>query len=116
MPKRPRYDEGMKRLSLLMIALCFGLGDFPANADEPTRIAAELLPKSLQMSWQINKPQLGKFGKCAAAFDSRTEDAKMAFACSIYVKLSAVAERKAIQHCDEQRQARGIKAPCQLVH
>jgi len=39
----------------------------------------------------------------------------MAFACSIYVKLSAVAQRKAIQHCDEQREARHIKAPCQLI-
>jgi hypothetical protein len=40
----------------------------------------------------------------------------MAFGCSIYVKLSAVAERKAVQHCDEQRRARGIKAPCLIVH
>ena len=99
-----------------MIALYFGLGQFPVNAEEQTRIAAGLLPKSLQLSWQINKPQLGKFGQCAAAFDSRTEDAKMAFGCSIYVKLSAVAERKAVQHCDEQRRARDIKAPCLIVH
>jgi hypothetical protein len=72
-------------------------------------------PNSLQLSWQANKPSLGKFGQCAAAFDSKTDDAKMAFACSVYVKLTAVAERKAIQHCDEQRVARQIKAPCQLV-
>ena len=78
-------------------------------------IAPELLPNSLQLSWQANKPSLGKFGQCAAAFDSKTDDAKMAFACSVYVKLTAVAERKAIQHCDEQRVARQIKAPCQLV-
>lgn len=78
-------------------------------------IAPELLPSSLQLSWQANKPSLGKFGQCAAAFDSKTDDAKMAFACSVYVKLTAVAERKAIQYCDEQRVARQIKAPCQLV-
>lgn len=78
-------------------------------------IAPELLPNSLQLSWQANKPSLGKFGQCAAAFDSKTDDAKMAFACSVYVKLTAVAERKAIQHCDEQRVVRQIKAPCQLV-
>ncbi|MCX7262397.1 MAG: hypothetical protein NTX67_06445 [Burkholderiales bacterium] len=58
---------------------------------------------------------MGKFGQCAAAFDSKTDDSKMAFACSIYVKLTAVAERKAIQHCDEQREARRIKSPCQLI-
>jgi hypothetical protein len=88
----------------------------PARATEEFKhIPAELLPSSLQMSWQVNKPQLGKFGHCAAAFDSRTDDAKMAFACSIYVKLKAVAQRKAIQHCDEQRETRHIKAPCQLI-
>lgn len=93
-------------------------GGIPAvvNAtEEHQRIAAELLPMSLQTSWNANKPHLGKFGHCAAAFDSRTDDGKMAFACSIYVKLSAVAQRKAIQHCEEQREARHIKAPCQLI-
>jgi hypothetical protein len=89
---------------------------FSALAEDVRKhIAPELLPNSLQLSWQANKPSLGKFGQCAAAFDSKTEDAKMAFACSVYVKLTAVAERKAIQHCDEQRVARQIKAPCQLV-
>ena len=88
----------------------------PASANEEFKhIAAEMLPSSLQTSWQVNKPQLGKFGHCAADFDSRTDDAKMAFACSIYVKLKAVAQRKAIQHCDEQRETRHIKAPCQLI-
>ena len=84
-------------------------------AEEHQRIAVELLPMSLQTSWNANKPHLGKFGHCAAAFDSRSEEGKMAFACSIYVKLSAVAQRNAIQHCDEQRVARHIKAPCQLI-
>jgi len=89
---------------------------FSSLAEEGRKhIAPELLPNSLQLSWQANKPSLGKFGQCAAAFDSKTDDAKMAFACSVYVKLTAVAERKAIQHCDEQRVARQIKAPCQLV-
>jgi hypothetical protein len=89
---------------------------FSALAEDVRKhIAPELLPNSLQLSWQANKPSLGKFGQCAAAFDSKTDDAKMAFACSVYVKLTAVAERKAIQHCDEQRVTRQIKAPCQLV-
>ena len=89
---------------------------FSALAEDVRKhIAPELLPNSLQLSWQANKPSLGKFGQCAAAFDSKTDDSKMAFACSIYVKLTAVAERKAIQHCDEERVARQIKAPCQLV-
>ena len=104
-------------LKLLTLWLaCLSLLPIPALAEEEHKhIAPEMLPHSLQLSWQANKPSLGKFGQCAAAFDSRTDDAKMAFACSVYVKLSAVAERKAIQHCDEQRETRHIKAPCQLV-
>ena len=95
---------------------CLSLLPLSALAEEGRKyIAPELLPNSLQLSWQANKPSLGKFGQCAAAFDSKTDDAKMAFACSVYVKLNAVAERKAIQHCDEQRVTRGIKASCQLV-
>ena len=101
---------------LTLCLACLSLLPFLALAEEGHKhIAPELLPNSLQLSWQANKPSLGKFGQCAAAFDSRTDDAKMAFACSVYVKLTAVAERKAIQHCDEQRVARQIKAPCQLV-
>ena len=106
-------------LGLKLFSVCVGflsLSPFLAIAEEGRKhIAPELLPHSLQISWQANKPSLGKFGQCAAAFDSKTDDAKMAFACSVYVKLTAVAERKAIQHCDEQRVARHIKAPCQLV-
>lgn len=103
----------MNFTKVLILSVCGLIAQ--AQAEEHKHIAADLLPPSLQTSWQVNKPQLGKFGHCAAAFDSRSDDSKMAFACSIYVKLSAVAERKAIEHCDEQRQARHIKAPCQLV-
>ncbi len=80
-------------------------------------IAPEFLPNSHLLSWQVNKLCLGRLGKFAAAFDSKTDDTKMAFAfaCSIYVKLTAVVERKVSQHCDEHREARRIKAPCQLV-
>jgi hypothetical protein len=99
----------------MMVLLTLGIASHANTSEEHSVIAAELLPVSLQTSWQVNKPQLGKFGHCAAAFDSRTDDNKMAFACSIYVKLDAVAQRKAIQHCDEQRVLRNIKSACQLI-
>jgi hypothetical protein len=106
----------MLRKFLIAMSLLLLGAVFQVNATEDhSVISAELLPTSLQTSWQVNQPQLGKFGHCATAFDSRTDDSKMAFACSIYVKLAAVAQRKAIQHCDEQRAARNIKAPCQLI-
>jgi len=105
---------GLKLFSV-WVSLLFLLPPSALAEEGRKHIAPELLPNSLQFSWQANKPNLGKFGQCAAAFDSKTDAAKMAFACSVYVKLSAVAERKAIQHCDEQRETRHIKAPCQLV-
>ena len=105
---------GLKLFSV-WVGLLFLLPLAGLAEERRKHIAPELLPNSLQLSWQANKPSLGKFGQCAAAFDSKTDDAKMAFACSVYVKLASVAERKAIQHCDEQRETRRIKAPCQLV-
>jgi hypothetical protein len=105
----------LRKIWSLTLLMMLSLTSQANPADAHSLISSELLPMSLQTSWQVNKPQLGKFGHCAAAFDSRTDDNKMAFACSIYVKLDAVAQRKAIQHCDEQRVARNIKAPCQLI-
>jgi hypothetical protein len=40
---------------------------------------------------------------------------KMVFTCSIYVKMPAVAERKAMERCEQMRTGRGIKAPCRVV-
>jgi hypothetical protein len=108
-------NKMQQRTTWMALLACMCLPVKVGATDVHPHIAANLLPMSLQVSWNSNKPQLGKFGQCAAAFDSRTDDGKMAFACSIYVKLSAVAQRKAIQHCDEQREARHIKAPCQLI-
>lgn len=106
----------VRKMSWMLSILALNVSFHAIASEEHKHISAELLPASLQTSWQVNKPQLGKLGHCAAAFDSRTDDSKMAFACSIYVKLEAVAARKAIQHCDEQRAARNIKAPCQLIN
>ena len=105
----------LRKILFTLPLMLLGLASQVGATEDHSVISAELLPTSLQTSWQVNKPQLGKFGHCAAAFDSRTDDSKMAFACSIYVKLESVAQRKAIQHCDEQRAARNIKAPCQLI-
>jgi hypothetical protein len=99
------------------ISICWVLAWAPltALAEGHPHIAAELLPASLQYSWQQNKPDLGQFGRCAAAFDSKSDPSKMVFSCAVYVKLSSVAQRNAIKHCEEKKLERGIKAPCQLV-
>jgi hypothetical protein len=40
---------------------------------------------------------------------------KMIFTCSIYVKMSAVAERKAMERCEQMKLKRNIKGPCKVI-
>ena len=106
----------MHRLKYLVFALTWmGVAALAKPIGPYPFMHVSELPDSLRSVWKELKPEMNEMSHCAAAFDSRTDDSKMAFACSIYVKLSAVAQRKAIQHCDEQREARHIKAPCQLI-
>jgi hypothetical protein len=39
----------------------------------------------------------------------------MIFTCSIYVKMSAVAERKAMERCEQMKEQRHIKGPCKVI-
>jgi hypothetical protein len=73
------------------------------------------LPQPLLEQYAKNKPDLGKNGHCAAAFDSRTDGLKMAMSCSIYVRLSAQGERLAVSLCNERAKLLKVKAPCALI-
>jgi hypothetical protein len=73
------------------------------------------LPSPLQEAFRNEKPHLGDIGRCATSFDSSMDQEKMVFTCSIYVKMSAVAERKAMERCEQMRAGRGIKAPCKVI-
>ena len=74
------------------------------------------LPNSLQEAYKHERPNLGDIGRCVVSFDSNVVEDKMIFTCSIYVKMSAVAERKAMERCEAMRTAKGIKNPCRVVH
>jgi len=74
------------------------------------------LPSPLQEAFRNEKPHLGDIGRCAASFDSSMDQEKMVFTCSIYVKMTAVAERKAMERCEQMRTGRGIKAPCKVIN
>jgi len=74
------------------------------------------LPNALQDAYKREKPNLGDIGRCVVAFDSNVAQEKMVFTCSIYVKMSAVAERKAMERCEGLRETRGIKGPCRVVN
>lgn len=87
----------------------------PAIAAELPTIALHELPQNLQEIYAMNRPELGKYGHCAAAFDSRTDGMKMAISCAIYVRLSAQGERKSVELCTERAKFLKVKAPCKLI-
>jgi hypothetical protein len=73
------------------------------------------LPDPLRSVWKELKPEMNENSHCATAFDSHSDGEKMAFRCSIHIKMSAEGERRAMRYCEEKRQEKGIKMPCKLV-
>ncbi len=73
------------------------------------------LPDPLRSVYKELKPEMNDMSHCAAAFDSHTDGEKMAFRCSIHIKMSAEGERRAMRYCEEKRAEKGIKEPCRLV-
>ncbi|MEY4490808.1 MAG: hypothetical protein RLY41_614 [Pseudomonadota bacterium] len=106
----------MNRLKCLVYALVFigfaaaakPIGPYPS-------IHLSELPDSLRSVWKELKPEMNENSHCAAAFDSHSDGEKMAFRCSIHIKMSAEGERRAMRYCEEKRQEKGIKMPCKLV-
>ena len=86
-----------------------------AFAQKVQTIAPHQLPGALLAMYVKEKPDLGKNGHCAAAFDSSSDGMKMAMSCSIYVRLSAQGERLAVSLCNERAQLLKVKAPCMLI-
>jgi hypothetical protein len=73
------------------------------------------LPQGLQEQYLHNKPEMTPMSHCAAAFDSYTDGDKMAFRCSIYIKMSAEGERRAMKYCEERKEQLQVKSPCRLI-
>jgi hypothetical protein len=46
-------------------------------------------------------------------FEDMKDESKMVFTCSIYVKMSAVAERKAMERCEQLSGAK--KSGCKII-
>ena len=89
----------------------------PAQAD-PYKfpyVSLHDLPSALQEAYRNERPHLGDIGRCAVSFDNNMDQEKMVFTCSIYVKMSAVAERKAMERCEQMKTARSIKSPCKVI-
>jgi hypothetical protein len=96
-------------LSLLVIGAALN-----AQSAYPT-IRLDHLPDVLQQQYKKLKPDFTEMSHCAAAFDSPMDAEKMAFKCSIYIKMSAEGERRAIRYCEEKREELKIHNQCQLI-
>jgi hypothetical protein len=95
---------------------CLLSGSAIAESFEFPSVHFHDLPNALQQAYKHEKPNLGEIGRCVVSFDSNMVEEKMIFTCSIYVKMSAVAERKAMDRCEAMRAAKGLKNPCRVVH
>ena len=89
-------------------AIAKPIGNYPS-------IHVSELPDPLHSVWKELKPEMTPMSHCAAAFDSHSDGEKMAFRCSIHIKMSAEGERRAMRYCEEKREEKGIKMPCKLV-
>ena len=106
----------MNRFKYLVYVLA--LASLAANAapigSYPSIHLSEL-PDPLRSVWKELKPEMNANSHCATAFDSHSDGEKMAFRCSIHIKMSAEGERRAMRYCEEKRAEKGIKMPCKLV-
>lgn len=109
--------SAMKRSLFIVLAVLLTTLGIQA-ADDPYKfpyVHLHDLPSALQEAYRNEKPHLGEIGRCATSHDNSMDQEKMVFTCSIYVKMSAVAERKAMERCEQMKSARGIKAPCKVI-
>jgi hypothetical protein len=91
------------------------LGSAAVASEQFPIVIVSDLPPTIAYQWHEYKPNLGSIGRCATAFDRGDGPEKEVFTCSIYVKISAVAERRSMARCEEMRLSKGIRGPCRLI-
>ncbi|NCV63125.1 MAG: hypothetical protein EBW49_04200 [Betaproteobacteria bacterium] len=107
----------MKKLLFLMVYAVMATATHMSHAEPYVYPSVHLhdLPGPLQEAYRHEKPNLGDIGRCVTSYDSSMDQEKMIFTCSIYVKMSAVAERKAMERCEQMKEKRNIKGPCKVI-
>jgi hypothetical protein len=73
------------------------------------------VPQAVQQLYKREAPNFTDKSHCATAWDSATDGDKIAFKCSVFIKMSAEGERRAMRYCDEIREQKKINAPCRLI-
>ena len=106
-----------RKLSAL-IALAGGLClVLPVQAETPNypTVRVSELPNAIHQLYKREEPSFTPMSHCAAAWDSNTDGDKIAFKCSVFIKMSAEGERRAMHYCAEIREQKKIHAPCRLI-
>jgi hypothetical protein len=85
------------------------------HASDYPLVSLSELPDPLRYAWRNQQAEMTSTSHCAAAYDSPSDTDKMAFRCSIHIKMSSEGERRAMKYCEEKRAEKNIKAPCRLV-
>lgn len=98
----------------LALTLAHAATPVPPPETHPT-VPLRDLPAGLKAQYLNQKPEMNANSRCAAAFDSYSDDDKMTLRCSIYIKLGAVGARRSMGYCEEQREKLRIHAPCRIV-
>jgi len=107
-----------KKLTFLVLTV-LGLSATLAHANKTSGLYPIVkyreVPAPIQELFSKNEPDLGDVGSCATAFDSLSDDDKMVFTCSLYIKILAEGERRAIKRCEEMKSVKSIKAACHII-
>ena len=73
------------------------------------------LPDAVHKLYKREEPNFTNMSHCAAAWDSATDGDRIAFKCSVFIKMSAEGERRAMHYCEEIRADKKISSPCRLI-
>ncbi len=101
--------------SLLALALVGPTSAWSLTRDGYPAIEFRKLPNAVQRSYINEKPNLGENGRCSTAFDSTSDQEKMIFTCSIYIKIGSEGSRRSMNRCEDQRRQLNVKAPCAVI-
>jgi hypothetical protein len=99
---------------ILACSVCTGPA-WALSRDGYPAIEFRKLPNAVQRAYNREKPNLGENGRCATAWDSTSEQEKMIFTCSIYIKIGSEGSRRSMKRCEDQRKQLHIKAPCAVI-
>lgn len=101
--------------TIYVVLLCMGVTTSDAAESIYPTVKLANVPQSVQQLYKREAPNFTDKSHCATAWDSATDGDKIAFKCSVFIKMSAEGERRAMRYCEEIREQKKIAAPCRLM-